>query len=468
MFKKRFSMILSVLVLVSMLISACTTATPTATKAAEPTAAPVAVEPTKPVAEPTTPPAEPTAVPAAPVTIEWWTVPSEDFSEEVQRAMVAEFEKTHPNIKVNMTLLPADGYDSKMTTVLGTGQGAPDVAFFWLAEWLPQALELEPYIAKDNFDTGMYYPALWRTYALFNGKVVAMPLSVGANFVMYNKDMFDAKGISYPAAEGVTAEEYVELTGKLADSTNMVWGSDRPRAPFRAIWFSFGAQPHSDDNMTVDGYLNSDAAVKAYQWAWDLVKTNGTPSTSDLETLSKTQATGPVELFLANRIAMSTLNQGHMLAAIKAGKNFGIMPEPYSKDKGPYVNAWSLSVGIYKGSKNPDAAWEFLKYWAGPEGQKFLMDNGTLFPSIPTVLATSQYKDNDAVKAFFKVLELPNVNEWRQTHKCNSTVVKAAADLWDMINLQKIERDGIEAQLDSMVPAAQTALDECRAKLITK
>ena len=71
-------------------------------------------------------------------------------TEAAQRAMAKEFEKTHPNIKVNVTVLPESGFTEKMTTTLGAGAGAPDVGYFWDTNWFPQALELKPYIDKDQ------------------------------------------------------------------------------------------------------------------------------------------------------------------------------------------------------------------------------------------------------------------------------------------------------------------------------
>lgn len=85
------------------------------------------------------------------VTLEWWTVDSEEYSEAAQRAMAKQFEAENPNIKVNVIVLPEGGFTDKMTTTLGAGQGAPDVAFFWDNNWFPQALDLTPFL-KDNKD----------------------------------------------------------------------------------------------------------------------------------------------------------------------------------------------------------------------------------------------------------------------------------------------------------------------------
>ncbi len=398
------------------------------------------------------------------VTIEWWTVSSEEYSEEAQRGLVEEFEKQHPNIKVNLTVLPESGFDEKMTTTLGAGEGAPDVAFFWNNNWFPEALDLTPYIEADpDFSADLYFPGFWNTRSVWQDKIVGLPLGVGANFVMFNKDIFDEVGMEYPTDDWTT-EDFITLATAMADDEVRRWGGDRPRGPYRAIWNNYGAFPYSDDSMTVDGYLNSPESVAAYTWLWDLVNSGSTPTPADIEVLG-TEGTGPVDLFLANRLAMATLNQGHMLNAVEANANFGIVPEPAGPGEERFVNAWSLTSSIWQGTEHPDEAYEFLKFWVGPEGQEYLMLNGNLFPSIPALFDKHPDADEEYVQQFRKVLELKQVAEWRNAHPCDSTVLRAASDVWDLIMLGEIERDEVQATLDAAVPAAQEALDECRPRL---
>src|SRR5690606_14030992 len=220
----------------------------------------------------------------------------------------------------------------------------------------------------------------------------------------------------------------------------------------------------ADDASTTEGYLNSPEAVAAYQWLWDLVSTNGTPTPADLEVLG-TEGTGPVDLFLADRLAMATLNQGHMLNAMAEGKNFGIVPEPHIPGNTRHVNAWSLTASIWAGTEHPEAAWKWLKYWAGPEGQRFLMENGNLIPSIPSVLEEWEGAETEYGQAFLDVLELEQVAAWDNEHPCKATVLRAVEDIWDLINLNQIAREDIPATLDGLVPAADAALQECVGRL---
>jgi multiple sugar transport system substrate-binding protein len=401
-----------------------------------------------------------------PVTIEWWTVASEEFDEAVQRALVEKFNAEHTDIQVNMTLLPPDGYDERMQTTLGAGQGAPDVALFWNANWYPQALDITEYLEADpDLSPDMYLPGFWNTRVTFGEEIIGLPLGVGANFVMYNKDMFDAAGVAYPEADWTT-EDYIATVAALADPEARVWGGDRPRGPYRAIWYNLGAKLYSDDSTTTEGYLNSAESIAAYQWLWDLVATDGTPTPADLEVLG-TEGTGPVDLFMADRLAMATLNQGHMLNAVAEGKAFGIVPEPQAPggSEPRYVNAWSLTASIWEGTEHPDEAYEWLSYWVGPEGQQFLMENGNLIPSMPSVLEQWKEADTDYGQAFLEVLELEQVAAWDNAHPCKATVLRAVQDAWDLVNLAAVERDGIQATLDGLVPAADAALAECVGRL---
>lgn len=453
---KKFFALLSILLISVMILSSCQ-------PAAEPeeTVTEEAVE----VEEPEEEVVEEEPVEEEIVTIEWWTVSSEEYSEEAQAGMVAQFEAEHPNIQVNMTVLPSSGFSEKMTTALGAGEGAPDVAFYWDSNWWPEAMDLTPFIeADESFDPSMYFPGYWNTRAVWGDVVVGLPLGVGANFVMYNKDIFDEVGVAYPT-EDWTVDEAIQIAEQLTDLDNGRWGWDRPRGDYRAIFFNFGARPYDDASTTVDGYLNSEESLSAYTWLWDLVDSNTTPTPAELEVLG-TEGTGPVDLFLAGRLAMATLNQGHMLNAVEAGMNFGIVPEPGVEGNDSYVHGWALTCSMWSKSEHPQEAWEFLSYWVGAEGQQYLMENGNLFPSIPSVLEEYEYADTEYAQGFFNVLELEQDAEWLMAHPCwRSGVGRAISDIWDLIFLGDITRDDIPAKIEELLPAAQDALDECVPRL---
>ncbi|MAU12555.1 MAG: hypothetical protein CL607_22225 [Anaerolineaceae bacterium] len=399
------------------------------------------------------------------VTIEWWSVAGNELPQEAQEAIVTAFEAEHPDIQVNLTILPESGYDERMTTTLGAGEGAPDVALFWNANWYAQTLDLTPYLEADpDLSPEDYFENFWINWATWGDKVVGLPLGVGANFVMYNKAVFDEAGVDYPTADW-TPEEYIEVAKAVTDTEVRRWGGDRPRGPYRAIWMNYGAFPYSDDSTMVDGYFNSEASIAAYEWLWDLVDSGATPTPADIEILG-TEGTGPIDLFLAGRLAMATLNQGHMLIAVDEGVDFGIVPEPGFVDSQRFVNAWSLTASIWSGTENPDEAYEFLSFFAGPEGQRILMEQGTLFPALPAVLDEYENADTDYAQAFFSVLEDTQVAEWTAGHPCwRGAVIRSVQDVWDLINLGEISRDEVTTTINDYIDEAQASLEECTPRL---
>ena len=128
----------------------------------------------------------------------------------------------------------------------------------------------------------MYAEPFWRTRATFGDSVVALPMGIGANVVLYNKDTFDKAGVEYPTADWTT-EDFISTATAVTDRANGIWGGDRPKDAYRAIWHNYDAQVYSDDSSTVEGYHNSPQSLAAYQWYWDLVNSGATPSKADID-----------------------------------------------------------------------------------------------------------------------------------------------------------------------------------------
>jgi multiple sugar transport system substrate-binding protein len=441
-----------------------------------PTAAPK-VAPTAPAAQPTAPAgaaalaAKPTApAQAAPATaprsatVTWWTLPSEDFDEASQRELVQAFNAKNTGIKVEPTFLPGNGYDDKMTTALGTGE-APDVAFFWLDAWLPKAKDLTPFIQRDKFETSQYLKTAWDSWAKFGTteKIIGLPLGVGCNFLFYNNDLFKQFGVEAPQW-GTTIQQWLSTIPRVTDRSKRIWGGDRPRGAFRSLFYSNGARLMTEDGTSVAGQFNSPQSIAAYEAVWDLVATNATPTTADIAALGSA-ATGPVDLFLAGRVASATLNQGHLGNVRKAGLNFGSINEPAWPNKEPWAHAWSLRVGMNAQAKDPDAAWEFMKFYVGPEGQKVLMDKGNLVPSWRSVLDQFPNGTDPNVQTMKKVLDLPTGNQYVNRFPYYAAVLREAQPLWDKINLQQLQRQEIATEVNALVPTLQAKLDSERKKL---
>src|SRR5947199_4780432 len=78
----------------------------------------------------------------------------------------------------------------------------------------------------SGFRASVYYP---RAYGVFqaNGKQYGVPESFSDVLLFYNKDLFDAKGVSYPTASWTWSDE-LTAAQKLTDSSKGIWGDFQP------------------------------------------------------------------------------------------------------------------------------------------------------------------------------------------------------------------------------------------------
>ena len=82
-----------------------------------------------------------------------------------------------------------------------------------------------------------------------------------------------------------------------------------------------------------------------------------------------------------------------------AGLDFGIAPIP----KGPagrFTSVNPTGVVVYKSTKSPDAAWEFVKYLASPAAQEQLMQLRAALPVSKEVLAGPYAASFEGAKVF--------------------------------------------------------------------
>lgn len=408
------------------------------------------------------------AEPAGAVTeIDWWTVAGADVgNEEDQRAWLDAFHASEASkgVKVNATFLPDDGFSEKMTTVLGTGAGVPDVSTFWSADWFPQATDLRDLIARDGLDINMYSKVHFDTRCRFGEEIIGLPIGVGATMYFYNTALFEEKGLTKPEW-GYTMQQWMADAQKISDPSKKVFGAAMPTRVWRGEFFAFGARPFDDEGKVVDGYMNGDKTVAAFEFMHDLARSGATPTYSEFQAL-QTEGTGPIDLFMTGRLGFAGLNNGQFLKVDGSGVKFGLVHNPKVEGEEVITNGWTLQLGIPKASQKQDAAWTWLKWMTGKEGQKFLQDrNHGYTANIPELWAEHPAKDDERVKFFFEILKTPQVWEFSGRFPYFGKVTRLNQDLYDQIYLGEIERDAIRPALDAAVAQAQEIVDTERAAL---
>ena len=136
---------------------------------------------------------------------------------KLERRIAAAFEKRHPEIRVSVETIPS-GYKEKILT--GIASGNPPDVFLLDATIIPAFLNqnvlvnLKPYVKKYKVDLSAYFPNVLRI-AERDSALFALPKDFTPMVMYFNKRLFDAEGLSYPALRagpgGITCSSHKGL-----------------------------------------------------------------------------------------------------------------------------------------------------------------------------------------------------------------------------------------------------------------
>ncbi len=306
----KLSKLFAVLVVLSMLLTACGQAAPT-TVAEEPAAtdAPAAEVPAATEAPKTEP---------VNLTLSFW---GSDLDTQVYQERVNMFMEKNPDIKVELLYIPSD-YSQKVQTMIAGGT-APDV--IQLSEDVHsysskgQVISLNDFVTNDGLDLKVRYGetgGLTTAYSM-DGNLYAMPDRGGALILYYNKDMFDAAGVSYPTKDW-TWVEFLDATQKLT--------------------------VREGDTVTQYGF----AAGGWWPWWMSFIYMNG----------------GAV----LDASGQPVVNSPWGIGGLKdATFNWDIAP--LFKNKNNATVVFGSGLAISKDCKNPEAAWKLIEFLTSEEGQ---------------------------------------------------------------------------------------------------
>jgi multiple sugar transport system substrate-binding protein len=165
------------------------------------------------------------------VTIHFWHGQT-DPADKVIDGMVADFNKSHPKIKVvtDGGGGVADAMVQKVTTALAGGQ-YPDIAYIFGSDVSnlarsPKVVDLTDAVKRPGVNFGDFWPGA-RSVVTVNGRIRAIPALVDDLAVVYNKKLFAQAGIPAPSPDW-TWNDFRADAKKLTDSSKGVFGTGWP------------------------------------------------------------------------------------------------------------------------------------------------------------------------------------------------------------------------------------------------
>jgi len=308
-------------------------------------------------------------------TLRWveWITP--EISEEKMQTVLNGFYATDAgkSIEIERISLPfAQVHDTIVTQFLA-GK-VPDVLNMngpWQVEFGDMGIlePLESYLEKmgeewvANLVKGPMQP--WK------GNIYLVPLTSIPFLLYYNEKKLEEAGFAKPPA---TWAEVEEMAPKLTDPAKMTYAfasGMAAKSPYNGPEIElFPLIYQADDTVLLDGKpnLTSEAAATALKFYLKLV--------NDLKVYAPGVTTNvekdKLEAFGAEQTALMDSNVAHVTVLEQRNPDlkFGLAPLPSDVTYGTVLTGWNTSMaadGIQK-----DAAWEFVSYLAGPEGNALM------------------------------------------------------------------------------------------------
>ncbi|HCT9972370.1 TPA: extracellular solute-binding protein [Klebsiella variicola] len=286
------------------------------------------------------------------------------YSENDIRAMTSDFEKQHPDVKVNLEFVPYEALHDKIVAARGAGGNGYDVVLFdaiWPAEFSRYDLlqDVSSRIAADEREK--IFPGAMNT-VVYQGKTLGMPWILDTKYLYYNKAMLDKAGIKTPPASWQQVMDDAKvLKDKGIVKYPLVWSWSQAEAlvcDYTTLVSGFGGSFYQNGKLD----FSTPASLKAVT----LMKTSldqGLSNPASREYLEE-----DVRKAFSNGDAAFALNWTYMYNMAndpkqsKVAGNVGIVPAPGDTPDKPGAVNGSMGLGIAKASQHPEEAWQYIHY----------------------------------------------------------------------------------------------------------
>ena len=392
------------------LLASGTALAATALAACAPQAAPTQPAPTKAAQQEPTKPAEPTKVPAtlAPakevtITFMGWGGTEED---EGVRSAIAVFQQENPNIKVTWLHTP-ENYQEKMLSMVAAGT-PPDTAFVGSDVFATYArdgllLDITEMLKSDPVvgQPGYFIEPQEEQRCTYKGRWYGIGSCWVAPHIYYNADVFEKAGIEPPSNDPDEAwdwDHFLEVARELTVDTKGrhpgesgfdVENVDRWAVHWPTWWIPLHAAIQSNGGQWIDRdtgliALDKPEAYEALQRIADLMLVHQVmPQSTVFEQLGMDNT----QMLENGKLAMAIDGSWALAWMHKIEATLGTAVLP--KMKVPATDMQAHLHSAFAGTKEPQAAWQWVRFLATEYYQLLFLRMGLWLPS-QTALMTPE------------------------------------------------------------------------------
>lgn len=312
--------------------------------------------------------------------------------------VIAEYEKTHPNVKIEMESASDEAYKDKIRILMASGD-VPDIYFSWAGEFswkfarAGQALDLTDAVMNSDWKDKIVLAAVEPFKN--DGKIYGVPMRINAKFMVYNKAIFEQYGLTAPTTwdEFLAVCETLKTNGvvPIAFGNEFPWASAHYVGDFNAklvdptvLKADYLLTADADKLFTDPGYV--EALTRFQTLATNGYFNDGSNGISHSNARSSFIA-GKVGMFYLELEEFDTIAEG------KGDDWFGYFQLPGGTGGNgdqKLITGAPDGFMVYSKSKHPAEAIDFLKFVTSPEmGYEYVKRLG-----IPSAAVGAVKEDN--------------------------------------------------------------------------
>jgi multiple sugar transport system substrate-binding protein len=339
--------------------------------------------------------------------------------------LVAAFEARYPGIQVELRHVASQGdYQKQLVTAFSAG-AEPDVMLLNYRRFLQFAARgglepVGPYLDKSQaLQAADLYPQALEAFQ-WDGKTWCVPQNISSLVIYYNRGLFDAAGLSYPAA-GWTWDDFLRTARALTrdlDGDGQIdqYGAGVSPELFRLAPFLWqnNADLVDDPAQPTRLTLDSPAALEAFQWFVDLqVREHIVPDAA------AEQAEPSENRFMNGRLAMFfNSRRGVPTYRMVTGLDWDVAPLPVGVLAAGILHSDAYCLAA--NARDKDSAWALIEFANSVDGQTIMAGTGRTVPSLRQVAESPAFLDPEQSPASSRVFleaipllrRVPLLPEW--------------------------------------------------------
>ncbi|EDY58677.1 MULTISPECIES: extracellular solute-binding protein [Streptomyces] len=321
-------------------------------------------------------------------TVEWWNISTTEPAKSVWASLAKKFEAQNPKVKIKIVQLENDAYKSKMTALTASGK-LPDIFHTWGGGVLKQ--QVDAGLVEDLTDrTKPWADGLLKVTKepyIYDGKVYGIPFDMGMIGFWYNKKLFQQAGVSEPPS---TWGGFLEAVSKLkAKNITPIALAGKEKWPGMYYWAYLAMRTAGIDALqkaSEDKDFTGAGFVEAGRHLKQLVDLQ--PFQKGFLNAAYSTPTGQAAAVGNGKAAMELMGQWAPSVEADAGKglgnDLGFFPFPAVEGgKGAITEVFGGGGGHALRRGAPQAAVDFLKFWASEATELELVKKTSVLPVLP-------------------------------------------------------------------------------------